>query len=118
MEFQATHPMRLVPYELEDLKKITAKFPYYSIGKVPANTYKDQPKDVAWLGGSTNGWISKSIPDDLVFAMVKALWENLPELKNAHATQARINAEAVVTQSKILPFHPGAEKYFKSKGIL
>jgi TRAP transporter TAXI family solute receptor len=118
MEFQSTHAMRLVPFAMEDLKRIAAKYPYYSIGKLPANTYKNQPKEVAWLGGSTNSWILRSVPDELVYAMVKSLWENLSELKAAHATQKRLNEESVRMQAAILPFHPGAEKYFKSKGIL
>jgi len=58
----------------------------------------------------------KSLPDDLVEAIVRTIFENHEALVKGHAA-AKETVLDNVNRNGFLPFHPGAAKYYKSKGI-
>ena len=58
---------------------------------------------------------SKDLSEDLVYNLTKVLYEDTAEL--SHAKKAEISAENAVKGIPV-PFHPGAEKYFKEKCLL
>jgi len=105
-------------YDQDDLAKVAAKYPFYHSARFAAGTYEGQDEDIYWIGSSVHNWINRSVPDDLVYAMTKARWENRAELVERHASQVFLNEEIVRQQAALLPFHPGAEHYLKEIGIL
>ena len=54
--------------------------------------------------------------DRETYPMTKAIYDNLPELVAAHAAAKGIKLENAMKGSPV-PFHPGAAKYFKEKGV-
>jgi TRAP transporter TAXI family solute receptor len=56
------------------------------------------------------------VKDDTVYQMTKAIYESLPELAAAHAAARDIKLENALSGMPV-PLHPGAERYFKEKGI-
>ncbi len=59
----------------------------------------------------------KDVPVDTVYQMTKLVFESLPDLVAAHAAAKDIDIKKATTGMP-LPLHPGAEKYFKEKGII
>ena len=60
----------------------------------------------------------KDIPEDVVYKICKAIFEN-PEDKNAIHPQAALwNLEDIEGIDDELPVHPGALKYYQEKGAL
>ena len=57
------------------------------------------------------------VPDDLVYTMTKAIFENLDDLLAAHAAAKAIKLESAAKDSPA-PLHPGAHKYFTEKNAL
>jgi uncharacterized protein len=57
------------------------------------------------------------LKDDLVYAMTKAVYENLPELAAAHSAGKEISLKGALSGMPV-PVHPGAEKYFREAGVL
>jgi TRAP transporter TAXI family solute receptor len=57
------------------------------------------------------------VDDELAYAMTKALWENVDQLVSAHAAAKGIKAEQAVAGMPV-PLHPGAEKYYREKGMM
>ena len=55
--------------------------------------------------------------EDAVYELTKALFENKDALANSNAKFEELDANAAV-QGISVPFHPGAEKYFKEIGVL
>ncbi len=89
--------------------------PYLS-ATIPAGTYTGQDADVA-TAAVPNFLVTRTdLPEAEVYALTKAIYENLPELVAAHAAAKGIKLENAMKGSPV-PFHPGAAKYFKEKGI-
>ena len=90
--------------------------PYIS-ETIPAGTYQGQDADVK-TAAVVNFLVTHSdVSDELAYQMTKQLFENLPELEAAHKAAARIKLENAVKGMPV-PLHPGAERYYKEKGLL
>jgi uncharacterized protein len=91
--------------------------PAYQSGVIPANTYEGQTANVP-TAYVQNFLITRAdLSTDTVYTMTKALFENLDQLKAAHAAAKSIRKEAAATGMP-LPLHPGAEKYYREIGVL
>lgn len=111
------HPIRVVPLagpEIEELKK---KQPYYASVTLEANTYKGQTAPVETLAVMAIWATHDKLPDDIAYAVVKAAYENTETLAKVHVQGKNITPQNAL-QSVSIPLHPGAEKYFREKGIL
>jgi uncharacterized protein len=84
---------------------------------IPANTYKGQDKDVPTAAVINYLVTHSGMSDDMVYQMTKLVFENLPELANAHSAAKDIKLDAAPKGSPI-PLHPGAERYYREKGLL
>ncbi len=90
--------------------------PPFMPAKIPANTYKGQDKDVETAGVANYLVTHAGVSDELVYQMTKALFESLPELAKAHEAGKEIKLENALAGVPI-PLHPGAERYYKEKGL-
>jgi TRAP transporter TAXI family solute receptor len=59
----------------------------------------------------------EDVPADVVYAMTKGMFENLPDLTSAHPAAQGISLEYASRGSPV-PLHPGAERYYREKGVL
>ena len=89
----------------------------YKPGIIPAGTYPGQDADVPTVA-ITNILVTRAdVSDEEAYQMTKLLFENLDTLKAAHAAAGGISLEAAV-QGLPIPLHPGAEKYYREKGLI
>ncbi len=84
---------------------------------IPANTYTGQKSDVETAAVINYLVTSSDVSDDVAYQMTKQIFENLPELANAHVAGKMIKLETAAAGSPA-PLHPGAIRYYKEKGIL
>jgi TRAP transporter TAXI family solute receptor len=89
----------------------------YQAATIPAGTYEGQSADVATASVQNYLVTHSGVADDVVYGMTKALFENLDDMVAAHAAAKAISLENAA-KSPPAPLHPGAEKYFKEKGVL
>jgi uncharacterized protein len=99
------------------LKKITAEHPYYYANVVKAGAYKGLEKDTHILGFATAVWTLAGVNSDLVYKVLKNLFDHRQEYYQIHAGARDMQPE-VVAKGITVPFHPGAEKYLKEQGWL
>jgi TRAP-type uncharacterized transport system substrate-binding protein len=59
---------------------------------------------------------NKDVSEDLVYNVVKAVLENNPQMVKGHAASVETLTQNW-NRNTFLPFHPGAIRYFKEKGI-
>lgn len=83
---------------------------------VPANTYRGQDKAVA-TAAVVNFLVTRSdLPDDLIYNMTKAMWDNLAELKASHAATRVMELKNAMSGMPV-PLHPGAARFYREKGL-
>jgi len=90
--------------------------PYVS-ATIPANTYQGVGQDTKTAGIVNFLITSQKVSDKIAYDMTKNLFENLPALVATHSAAKNININKAITGMPV-PLHPGAEKYYKEKGIV
>ncbi len=101
----------------DEIQKITAKYPEFAPMAIPANSYKGQAQPLKTVGNWTVIVVRGDLSPELVYALTRDIIENQPFLKDRHKYFADLRAENIVG-AVIAPLHPGAEKYYKEKGVL
>jgi len=119
LDISSTTAVRIIPFDKEAAEKIYQKYPAYPVVTIPKGTYKFLKDDVLTIGTPCLFLVSTELEEDLVYKIVKAIYEH-PEEKDVIISAAEgFNLENVFrgTENLGLPFHPGAIKYYKEKGI-
>ncbi len=109
--------IQFVPVDGKERDEIVAKFPYFAKDQIPANSYKGQTQPVETLSVQAMLIVNKNVSDDVVYAITKTIFDNIPELAKAHNKAAEFDL-AKAMNGVTIPLHPGAEKYFKEKGAI
>jgi hypothetical protein len=95
------------------------KYPYFSKLAVPAGTYKGVDKDIPSFQDSAL-WVANSkVPDDVVYELLNLIYtdEGLKHMVSMKKTFKNMSLKTGATNI-VTPFHPGAEKFWKEKGML
>jgi hypothetical protein len=108
----------LVPVTGPEVDKMRAQYGFFSVDTIPANTYKGigEVKTIA-VGAQ---WVTSTKQSDaLIYEVTKAVWnENTRKLLDAGHAKGKEIKVASATAGAGIPFHPGAEKFYKEKGML
>ncbi|MBL8671328.1 MAG: TAXI family TRAP transporter solute-binding subunit [Alphaproteobacteria bacterium] len=115
-ELDKTQKVTFFGYTDAELAKIQKAMPEFSLTSVPKGTYSQQTQDDKTVGIFNFAIIHKDLPDTLAYAIVKAVHENHADMVKGHAA-AKETLPQNVKMNTFLPFHPGAAKYYKEKGI-
>ena len=106
----------LVPIDGEIAEKLMADCPFYTVYEIPAGTYKGQEAAVKTVTVKATLIVSTSADEEAVYNVTKAIFDNIDAITAAHAKGAELSLENA-TSGMTAPFHAGAAKYFKEKGI-
>ena len=115
-ELCTTTSAKLVPIDGDVAKKLMESSPYYTTYKVPAKTYDGQEKEVTTVTVKATLIVSASASEDDVYNITKSIFDNIDAITAAHAKGAELSIENA-TDGITVPFHAGAAKYFKEKGV-
>lgn len=108
----------LVPIDEAKIKEITKKYPFYSRIVIPKATYKGQEKDVPTITTMAQWVVGAEVPDEVVYKLTKALWENgAKKMAEAHSQGKNVQPKTALAGMGI-PLHPGAEKFYKEAGLI
>jgi TRAP transporter TAXI family solute receptor len=101
----------------ENLKEIN---PWIQRRKIPANLYTNQDYEVLTAGDPADLIICREdLPEDLAYKMTKVLYENHKVINSVAAALSQFGPDLVEPEANMMiPYHPGALKYFKEAGIL
>lgn len=116
-ELSTTNSMNLLAIDDAHAKALQDKYSFYTQYTVPAGTYKGVDADVVTVAVKATLIVSNKLSDDVVYELVKGLFENKTDIVSGHAKGAELDPAYAVDGISV-KFHPGAEKYFKEVGVL
>lgn len=114
-EAETQSEVNFLDYTAEEVAKLTRAFPELSPSTLPANTYRTAGRPLNVVGMFNFAIGHKSLPEDLVYAMVKAVLGQNAKLKQAIAAGSETLAENA-GKNTFLPYHPGAARYLREVG--
>jgi TRAP transporter TAXI family solute receptor len=97
-------------------KKLVSEHDYYSFVTIPKGTYTTTDKDVTTFGVKATFVTSADVPDDVVYDVTKAVFENLDLFRSLHPAFANLDPAHMIKDGLSAPIHPGALKYYKEQG--
>ncbi len=111
--------VRFVPMPDEVIQKLTTKYPYYAPAVIPVEFYPGgtDKMDVPTFGVKATFVTSIDVPEDIVYAVTKEVFDNFDAFKKLHPAYKVLTKESML-QGLTAPLHPGAEKYFKEVGLI
>jgi hypothetical protein len=110
--------IELVPIAGPEIEKMRQQYGFFAADTIPANTYKNVGEARTLAVGAQ--WVTSDRQDaNLVYEITKALWNANTRrlLDSGHAKGKAITRENAVLGAGI-PFHPGAERFYKEQGLL
>jgi uncharacterized protein len=115
-DVEAKEPLTFLSLSPDQMAAIRKAMPEFSPSTIAAGTYRSLDKDCVTVGVYTFAIGRADLPDDLVYQLVKAVFENQPRLvKSTSAANETLPQNAV--KDTFLPFHPGAVRYYREIGI-
>lgn len=112
--YSSDSPMTLVPVE-NDVAEKTKNLFFAAV--IPAGTYPKQSEPVRTLALNNFFVTSSDVPEDTVYRLTKAIFQNINEVKSAHVAAKTMSTENALFLRPI-PLHPGAIRYFRELGMI
>ena len=114
-ELSLSKDIVLVSLDKTQLDEILNQYKYYTEVTIPANTYNNVTTDTRAIAVKATIAVNNNIPEDVVYNLVKTLFDKKADLATAHAKGEELNIEEAYKGISI-PFHPGALKYYEELG--
>ena len=96
--------------------KLLAEKPYYGPASIAAGLYPNNPQETKTYGVLATLVSSSKVPADMVYVVVKAVFDNFEEFKKLHPALANLKPEDMVKNGLSAPLHDGAARYYREKG--
>lgn len=128
--FEAGHPngltqeattgckARLVRVADPPIDRLLATHSYYIASVIPGGMYAGNPDDVPTIGTQAVLVTSSNQPDELAYAVVKAVFENFADFRRLHPALSTLNIRGMVPSEAVIPIHPGALNYYRESGLV
>lgn len=109
---------RLVNVKGGVIDKLVGKYPYYRTAVIPGGMYRNNPRDTSTFGVGATFVSSADVPEEVIYNVVKAVFENFNQFKKLHPAFGVLKKEEMVKEGLSAPLHKGAEKYYKEAGLM
>lgn len=117
MDVATQREIKILPIDDTMISIMTTKYPFLAGATIPANAYRGVTAPIKTVAVNAVLIAHPKLPDTVVYNMTKALFENQAELAAAHAKGKELALGKAATGVSI-PFHPGAARYYKEKGVM
>ena len=106
----------LVPVQGPEIDKLIADNPFYASATVPGGMYKGSDADTTTFGVKATFVTSADVDDDVVYQVVKAVFDNFDRFKRLHPAFENLKEAEMIKDGLSAPLHPGAAKYYAERG--
>lgn len=106
----------LIDVNNDTIKKLAADNAFYAMASIKGGTYAGTDRDVETFGVGATFVASAKTPDDVVYEIVKAVFEDFRRFKKMHPAFENLEEAKMIKNNLSAPLHPGAIRYYKEKG--
>jgi TRAP transporter TAXI family solute receptor len=99
-----------------EVAAVLARLPALSPTTIPPGTYKGQTAEIKSFSAWNFVVANKDLPDEVAYAITKAVLSAADPKSEIYPTAAGTRA-ANAASNRILPFHPGALRFYRGAGI-
>jgi uncharacterized protein len=115
VELETKDKVRYIAFGAEQIAALRLAMPELTLSLIPAGTYPSLLRHYQTLGLYNFVVARADLPDDLVYNVVRTVFENHEEMMEAHAAAAA-TVPANIDRNSFLPLHPGAIRYYRQIG--
>jgi TRAP transporter TAXI family solute receptor len=108
--------VHLVPLSGSVIDHLIEENPYFVRATIPGGMYWGNPGATETFGVMASLVTSARVPDDLVYAVAAAVFDNLEEFKKLHPALAGLDIGEMIHGNMLAPLHDGALRYYREKG--
>jgi len=108
--------VKIIALDGANIDKLLADNRAYAAATIPGGMYPGNPDDVPSWGPKATFVTSAQTPDEVVYAVVSAVFDNFGDFKKLHPAFGRLKEAEMIKDGLSAPLHPGAEKYYKERG--
>jgi TRAP transporter TAXI family solute receptor len=116
LELSKTHELRMLPLEKEAIK--TMEDLGFERGIMPPGSYPFIKEDIPTVSMEEMVICRPGLPEEVIRTITRAIWENKDFLVTAHKLFESLSPANMASPAKFVPFHPGAERFYREKGWL
>jgi TRAP transporter TAXI family solute receptor len=98
--------------------KLVADNDYYRKATIPGGMYRGTDEDTTTFGVGATFVTSAKVPEEVIYQVVKAVFENFDEFKKLHPAFGVLKQEEMIKDGLSAPLHKGAAKYYKEAGLM
>ena len=115
-EATSTCDVVILPLEGEEIDRLLAENSAYAPAIIPGGMYPGNPDDIPSWGPRATFVTSADTPDEVVYALVSAVFENFDNFTRLHPAFAQLTPEEMITSGITADLHPGALQYYQERG--
>ncbi|MCC7427499.1 MAG: TAXI family TRAP transporter solute-binding subunit [Alphaproteobacteria bacterium] len=115
-ELEAMAPVNYIGFTEAEIARLRPNHPELAPTTIAAGTYRSQQGPITTLGVFSFGAVHRDFPEDLAYLITRTVLESNAEMVRSYAG-AKESVLANWNQNTVMPFHPGAVRYYREKGI-
>jgi len=115
-EATSTCDVKIIPLTGEGIDKLLADNSAYASATIPGGMYPNNADDIPSWGPKATFVTSANTPDEVVYAVVSAVFDNIDDFKKLHPAFGRLQEGEMIVDGLTADIHPGAMKYYKERG--
>jgi len=108
----------LVNVDSDIVRQLVEDNAFYRMATIPGGMYRGNPDDVTTFGVGATFVTSATVPEETVYTLVSAVFENFEAFTQLHPAFANLKKEEMVRDGLSAPLHDGAARYFREAGLL
>jgi TRAP transporter TAXI family solute receptor len=116
-EFFLSNDARIISIDDKQIEAVRKALPWFRKIQYPANAYKGMDQPAQTVGIPVFMATIRDLPDSLVYEMTKLVYDRNEEFTSYHPANKQYKAKDVGLVVDICPYHNGAIKYYREKGI-
>lgn len=115
-EVSTTCDAKLVSVTGPEIEALIADNSYYRVATIPGGMYRGTDEETTTFGVGATFVSSAAVSEEIVYTVVKAVFDNFSDFTGLHPAFANLTEEAMIADGLSAPLHDGAVRYYRERG--